>query len=179
MVLNVQPLNLSICASAKITWGWICWTQWRHFAVLQCCSVVGTDLVFFRLSVDVPGSRFRIALTYCIRTEINWKIWTKQGRAHWQACFQCFLDSFSDSQKFLPHAFKSLLVLYRVLFDFCSCKNFSISTSSLLVPSSAGLKFANVCSFYLPASSWRSNFFIFFVCIFLRTTRLFCGQDQF
>ena len=40
-----------------------------------------------------------------------------------------------------------------VFFYFCSCKNFSISTSSLLVASSAGLKFANVWSFSLPASS--------------------------
>ena len=38
--------------------------------ILLCCTG-GTDLVFFELSVDVPGSRFRIVLTFCIRTEMN------------------------------------------------------------------------------------------------------------
>ena len=56
------------------------------------------------------------------------------------------LDSFSDSQNFFL-AFKSLLVLYWVFLDFCSCKNLSISTSSLLVASSAGLKLATFARF--------------------------------
>ena len=48
--------------------------------------------------------------------------------------------------------------IFLLLFlNFCACKNFSISTSSLLVASSAGLKIASVCLFSLPAFSFRTT----------------------
>ena len=147
--------------------------------ILLCCTG-GTDLHgFLRTECGCTWLTIQDSTDILYTNGDELKNLDKTRSSSLAGMFSVPLDSFSDSQKFLLYAFKSLLVLYRVLFDFCSCKNFSISTSSLLVASSAGLKFANVCSFYLPASSWRSNFFIFFVCIFLRTTRLFCGQDQF
>ena len=148
---------------------------WRHFAVLYWRYWLG----FLRTECGCTWLTIQDSTDILYTNGDELKNLDTTRSSSLAGMFSVPLDSFSDSQKFLPYAFKSLLVLYRVLFDFCSCKNFSISTSSLLVASSAGLKFANVCSFYLPASSWRSNFFIFFVCIFLRTTRLFCGQDQF
>ena len=85
--------------------------------------------------------------------------------------------------------------------DFCSFKNFSISTSSLLVASSAGLNLPTFTRFLyllpregpliLPFSIINRNmpiFCIFFVCIVFRTTvttrsvemgNLDHGQDRF
>ena len=114
--------------------------------LLVCVIEFGcSKRVFLLGSYSVP---------FCLRTEM--KNLDKRRSSSLAGMFSIALDSFSDSQNFF-HAFKSLLVLYWVFFYFCSCKNFSISTSSLLVASSAGLKFANVWSFSLPASSWRST----------------------
>ena len=82
------------------------------------------------------------SVPFCLRTEM--KNLDKRRSSSLAGMFPIALDSFSDPQNFF-HAFKSLLSLVlSVFFYFCSCKNFSISTSSLLVASSAGLKFANV-----------------------------------
>ena len=54
LMLNVQPSSLSICAPAKIAWGWICWTV-KTF----CCVVVEVLTWFSSFSSDVPGSRSR------------------------------------------------------------------------------------------------------------------------
>ena len=90
-------------------------------------------------SVFVLGS---YSVPFCLRTEM--KNLDKRRSSSLAGMFPIALDSFSDPHNFF-HAFKSLLSLVlSVIFYFCSCKNFSISTSSLLVASSAGLKFANV-----------------------------------
>ena len=91
LMLNVQPSNLSICAPAKIAWGWICWTV-KTF----CCVVVEVPTWFSSEWAYVPGSLFRIAdISRCRFRDVDdfvyerrWKIWTKEGRAHWQVCFQ-------------------------------------------------------------------------------------------
>ena len=83
--------------------------------------------------------------------------------------------------KFLPRVQVALSLVLSV-FDFCSCKTFSISTSSLLVASSAELKLAFVHFLYpfpreglliLPFSIMNRNKPIFsysFFVTFLRTT---------
>ena len=115
MMLNVQPLNLSICASAKTAWGWICWTV-KTFC---CVGSEGTDLVFFGLSVDACTW-----LTIQDSTDILYtngdelKNLDKTRSSSLAGMFSIPLDSFSDSQKFLPYAFKSLLVLYRKISQF-------------------------------------------------------------
>ena len=91
VVLNVQPSNLSICAPEKIARRWICWTV-KTF----CCVVVEVPTWFSSEWAYVPGSRFRIAeISRCRFRNVDdfvyerrWKIWTKEGRAHWQVCFQ-------------------------------------------------------------------------------------------
>ena len=114
--------------------------------LLVCVIEFGcSKSVFVLRSYSVP---------FCLRTEM--KNLDKRRSSSLAGMFPIALDSFSDTQNFF-HALKSLLVLYWVFFYFCSCKNFSISTSSLLVASSTGLKFANVWLFSLPASSWRST----------------------
>ena len=92
--------------------------------------------------------------------------------------FSIALDSFSDSQNFF-RAFKSLLVLYWVFFDFCStCKNFSISTTSLLVVSSVRLKFANVCSFFFTCFLVKVHWFSYLALFINRLNfcRVFNGK---
>ena len=87
----------------------------------------------------------------CLRAEIKN---SDKGRSSSLAgMFSIVLNSFIDSQNFFL-AFKSLLVLYWEFLDFCACKIFSISTSSLLVAFSAGLKFATFahCLYLLPSS---------------------------
>ena len=94
--------------------------------------------------------------------------------------FSIALDSFCDSQNFFQ-AFKSLLVLYWVFLDFCSCKTFSISTSSLLVAYSAGLNLPRLLVFFtcfVVKVYWffhllslvGTSQFKYFVCEFFRTT---------
>ena len=56
LMLNVQPSNLSMCAPAKIAWGWICWTV-KAF----CCVVVEVPTCMASDWADVPGSQLRIA----------------------------------------------------------------------------------------------------------------------
>ena len=68
LMLNVQPSNLSICAPAKIAWGWICWTV-KTF----CCVVVEVLTWFSSDWADVPGSRFRIAdISRCRFRDAEW-----------------------------------------------------------------------------------------------------------
>ena len=112
-------------------------------------------------------------LRACLRTEM--KILDKRRSSPLAGMFSIALDPFSDSQNFF-HAFKSLLVFSWVLFDFCSCKNFSISTSSLLV-TSASRKIDNVFRFLyvlpreglliLPFSIMKRNKRIFSYSLFL------------
>ena len=146
LMLNEQPSNLSICAPAKIAWSWI----WRTVKTF-CCVVVEILIWFSSDWADVPGSRFRIAdISRCRFRDAEWQ----------------------------------LSRLFKFLWPLSCATKFgwtSASKSRPTPPSSAGLKFATVCSFSLPASSWRSadlvyyyqeqaNFFIFFVCNFLRET---------
>ena len=74
--------------------------------------------------LNVPGS---YSVPFCLNLH-------RRRSSSLAGMFSIALDSFSELQNFF-HAFKSLLVLYWVFFDFCSCKNFLISTSSLLVVS--------------------------------------------
>ena len=68
LMLNVQPSNLSICAPAKIAWGWICWTV-KTF----CCVVVEVLTWFSSDWADVPGSRFMIAeISRCRFRDAEW-----------------------------------------------------------------------------------------------------------
>ena len=138
---------------------WLTIQDSRHFSLsLQRCWMVAVEA--FQISfclcswkpIKVPGS---YSVPFCLSTEM--KIFgQKNVKLIGRYVFNCSRLFQWLFQNFL-HAFKSLLVLYWVFFDFCSCKNFSISTSSLLAASSGRLKFASVCSFYLPASSWRST----------------------
>ena len=65
LMLNVQPSNLSICAPAKIAWGWICWTV-KTF----CCVVVEVLTWFSSDWADVPGSRFRVQTFLAVASEM-------------------------------------------------------------------------------------------------------------
>ena len=68
LMLNVQPSNLSICAPAKIAWGWICWTV-KTF----CCVVVEVLTWFSSDWADVPGWQFRIAdISRCRFRDAEW-----------------------------------------------------------------------------------------------------------
>ena len=65
LMLNVQPSNLSICAPAKIAWGWVCWTV-KTF----CCVVVEVLTWFSSDWADVPGSRFRVQTFLAVASEM-------------------------------------------------------------------------------------------------------------
>jgi len=93
------------------------------------------------------------SVPFCLRSEM--KNLDKRRSSPLAGMFSIALGTFSDS-KFLPR-FQIALSLVLSVFYFSSCRNFSISTSSLLVASLAGFQLANVCSFSLPGSSWRST----------------------
>ena len=127
--------------------------------------------------LKVPGS---YSEPFCLRTEM--KNLAKRRSSSLAGTFSIALDSFSDSQNFF-HSFKSLLVLYWVFSNFCSCKHFWISTSSLFVASSQDSNLPTFARFLylLPREGQlilsfsiinrdKPIFFIFFVCNFLRTT---------
>ena len=88
LMLNVQPSNLSICAPAKIAWGWICWT------VKTFCCVVKEELTWFSSDwADVPGLRFRVTdISLCRFRDAEWYIAIE--------AFQIFVTAFSYATKF-------------------------------------------------------------------------------
>ena len=131
--------------------------------LLVCVIEFGFSKRFFVLgSYSVP---------FCLRTEmINLN---KRRPSSLTGMFSIALDSFSDSQNFF-YAFKSLLVLYFFFFFyFCSCKNFSISTSSLLVASSASLKFANVCFFFFTCFLVKVHYWFSHLVLLIGTSHFF------
>ena len=94
------------------------------------------------------------SVPFCLRSEMK-NLDTRRSSLL-AGMFSIALDSFSDSQNFF-HAFKSLLVLYWVFFISAPAEISQFWLHLLLVASSAGFQLANVCSFSLPGSSWRST----------------------